>query len=201
MNINDVKKIIANMIDTILCMYERVFIIKSQTKNDWFYMISTNQILIQELRDKDMIDGEMTSCIQKALAILFRDYTWEELHNILHKMFIVRGDEDMVFNTSQDRSFIFPIMRKKIDVMVFKYPHGNIKDTYYFYLTELPHTFKYIKINNSALIAYNRSFLSKDDFKIEDLKFSMGKVFGYDHNGIKNCPYTQESLKFLMNMV
>jgi hypothetical protein len=198
---NNAKKIIANMIDTILCMYERVFIIESQTKNDWFYTISTNQILIQELRDKDMIDEEMTSCIQKALAILFRNHTQEELHDILHKMFAIRGDKDMVFNTSQDRSFIFPIMRKKIDVMVFKYPYGNIMGTYYFYLTELPYTFKYLKINNNALISYNRLFLSKNDFKIEDLKFSMGKVFGYDNNGIKNCPYTKESLQFLMNMV
>lgn len=198
---NDAKKIIANMIDTILCLYEQVFIIESQTKNDWFYMIITNQRLIQELRDKDMIDEEMTACIQTALAILFRDYTQEELHNILHKMFAVRGDEDMVFNTSQDRSFIFPIMRKKIDVTVFKYPYGNIMGTYYFYLTELPYTYKYIKINNNALIAYNRLFLSKDNVKIEDLKFSMGKVFGYDNNGIKNCPYTIESLQFLTNMV
>ena len=196
---NDAKKIIANMIDTILCMYERVFIIKSQTKNDWFYMISTNQRFIQELRDKDMIDGEMTACIQRALAKLFRDYTQEGLHDILHKMFVIMG-EDMVFNTYQNRSFIFPIMRKKIDIMVFKYPYGDIKDTYYFYLTELPYTFGGGGINNSALIAYNR-LLSKDDVKIGDLKFSMGKVFGYDNNGIKNCPYTKESLKFLMNMV
>lgn len=58
----------------------------------------------------------------------------------------------------------------------------------------------YAKINKNTFLVYRytEDYPENMIYQLGDIKFTHGVVVGYDHNGIQDCPYTKESLKFLI---
>lgn len=204
--------LVAELIDDLLCLYERVFIVEpviyeSLHTRNWFNSIRAYQSCVSDLRDQDKIDAEMANYLYKMLAALYyKEYDQKELHKILKFYFSIE-DGSMIFHTydneNKDKYFAFPIMREKMQTMKCS-TSGNIENVDCFYLIEMPYTFCYAKINRESIVAYspliNGGHLIKGNytFKVKDLEFSVGRVFGCDGVRILNCPYTKESLEFVL---
>ena len=79
------------------------------------------------------------------------------------------------------------------------YPSGVVKEERIRYLL-------YCDVDKSKLLNNNTRLLFKEEQdksvvginKLDNNLFCNGLVIGFDSNGIKNCPYTEKSLKFLL---
>ena len=188
--------------EKLLRTYENVYVLQNTSKNEWIDELNFIKENWEHTFTPDKnFNYKLRAFVNRLLEMSekYTDGKRELISNTIQQNVnqywrFVWGDEEWL--VSPTRTLIqysgYEIHPYYTDIISRKF--GFLSELYDF------GSQNYAKINNDTLLVY----LDADGcekYKLGNIIFSHGIVIGYDHNGIKDCPYTKESLKFLVKEI